>query len=74
MVLLVAPSDFNTGELSESERNAVDVLDKAMEYCRDSMVSGGKKGGREGWRNVGKRLVGRIGEFLGRGCGGRHFR
>ena len=38
-----------------------------MEYCRDSMVSGGRKGGREGWRNVGIRLVGRIGEFLGWG-------
>ena len=38
------------GELSESERNAVDVLDKAVEYCRSSMVSGGGEGEREGGR------------------------
>ena len=50
----VAPSDFNTGELSENERNAVDVLDKAMEHCGDSMVSGGREGGgrKEGRKEV----------------------
>ena len=41
-------------ELSESERNAVDVLEKAMEHCGDSMVSGGREGGgrKEGRKEV----------------------
>ena len=38
----------------ESERNAVDVLDKAIEYCRSSMVSGGGEEGREGGREGGR--------------------
>ena len=54
----VAPSDFNTRELSESERNAVHVLDKVMEYCRNSMVSGGREGGREGEREGGREREG----------------
>ena len=48
----VAPSDFNTGELSESERDAVDVLDKAMECCRDSTVSAGREGEGRMYRGV----------------------
>ena len=42
------------GREGESERNAVDVLDKAVEYCRGSMVSGGREG-REGGREGGRR-------------------
>ena len=34
-------SDFNTGSLTPVELTAVDVLDKAMEHCRNCMVSEG---------------------------------
>ena len=37
---LCCHSNYNTGELSDLERSAVDVLDKAIEWCRNNMKEG----------------------------------